>query len=172
MRITRLVALVTAVVAILFMLGCDSGSGDYSIDGDYSLGTVRFVFGGDKTRTLYEVIVTVDTSARRIHFSGLDSQNRLWGYSGDYDRTNNRLVALDMPEIDYGSEDQLDLRIEFTSNSRFEGVAINWVYDGGTLEDVGAANISGREVFIRAAEARDLQPAASPDKPRKLDALD
>ena len=168
MRITTLVAL-TLLVAAIFLVGCDGTTG-YNIDGDYTVGTVRFVYGGNQTWTLYDVIVTVDSTQDRIYFSGLDSQNRLWGYSGDFDRTDDRIVALDMPEVDFGSEDQLDLRLEFTSNSRFEGVAINWVYDGITLDDVGAANIAGRETFIAAAEARIVQPTGISDKVRVFDA--
>jgi len=168
LRISTLVAL-TLLVAAIFMVGCDGTSGYYNIDGDYTVGTVRFVYGGNQTWTLYDVIVTVDSGEDRIYFFGLDSQNRLWGYSGDYDRTDERIVALDMPEVDFGSEDQLDLRLEFTSNSRFEGVAINWVYDGATLDDVGAANIAGRETFIAAAQARTVAPTGVSDKVRVFD---
>lgn len=171
MRISTLVALMLIVTA-LFMLGCDGTSGYYNIDGDYTLGTVQFVYGGNQTWTLYDVIVTVDTTEGRVYFSGIDSQNLLWGYSGDYDRTDDRIVALDMPEVDYGSEDQLDLRLEFTSNSRFEGVAINWVYENGDLQDVGAANISGRETFIAAAQARDVKATGDTQKIRTFDSVE
>jgi hypothetical protein len=155
------------IIVALFSFGCDGGTGDFSIDGDYDLGTVRFVYGQNNTWTLRDVIVTVDTSQGEIFFSGIDGDGALWGYSGDYDRDDDRLVALDLPEVDFGSEDQLDLRIEFTSNSRFEGVAINWVYDAGELTDVGAANIAGRETFIAAAEAREVEPAGVEDKTSK-----
>ena len=169
MRIATIAAL-TIVVVALFTLGCDSGSDYYGIDGDYDIGTVRFVYGGNQTWTLRNVILTVDTSAGEVFFSGIDSDGALWGYSGDYERDNNRLVALDMPEVDFGAEDRLDLRVEFTSNSRFEGVAINWVYDQGDLTDVGAANISGRETFIAAAQRREMQPTGV-DKTPKLEAI-
>lgn len=159
------------IVVALLSFGCDGDTGTYSIDGDYDLGTVRFVYGGDETWTLREVVVTVDTGAGEIFFSGIDRNNALWGYSGDYDRDGDRLVALDMPEVDYGSSDRLDLRIEFTSSRRFEGVAINWVYDGGDLLDVGAANIAGRETFIAAAEAREVQPTGI-DKTPKLEIIE
>lgn len=169
----RIATLLTALVIVagLLVAGCDSGSDFHNIDGDYNVGTVQFVYGGNQTWTLRQVILTIDTNEGRVYFSGLDSQDRLWGYSGDYDRANNRIVALDLPEIDFGSEDQIDLRVEFTSNSRFEGVAINWVYDDGDLTDVGAANITGRETFIAAAEAREMQPTGVTDKPSKLEIL-
>ncbi len=169
MRITTLVTLMIVVAALALFVGCDGTTGYYNIDGDYTVGTVRFVYGGNQTWTLYDVIVTVDGGEDRVYFSGLDSQNRLWGYSGDYDRTDERIVALDMPEVDFGSEDQLDLRLEFTSNSRFEGVAINWVYDGNTLDDVGAANITGRETFIASAQARTVEATGDAQKVRTFE---
>lgn len=171
LRIATLAAL-TITLAALLLAGCDSGSDYYGIDGDYNVGTVRFVYGGNQTWTLRECILTVDTSAGELFFSGLDSDGLLWGYSGDYQRSNNRLVALDMPEVDFGSEDQLDLRIEFTSNSRFEGVAINWVYDSGELTDVGAANITGRETFIAAAQAREVEATGSDAKTSKQEVIE
>ena len=45
---------------------------------------------------------------------------------------------------------------------------LNAVHD---LTDVGAANISGRETFIAAAEAREIQPTGVTDKPSKLEIL-
>jgi len=170
LRITTLLTLIVVVASLALFVGCDGTTGSYNIDGDYTVGTVRFVYGGNQTWTLHEVILTVDTTEGRVYFSGLDSQNRLWGYSGDYDRIDDRIVALDMPEVDYGSDDQLDLRIEFTSNSRFEGVAINWVYDSGDLDDVGAANVTGRETFIAAAQARTVETTGIADKARVFDA--
>ncbi len=168
MRNASLVLLIVLVAALF--TGCDSGTDDFSIGGDYNVGTVQFVFGENQTFTLRDVIVTIDTSRREIFFSGIDSSGALWGYSGDYRHTGNRVVASDLPEVDFGSSDQLDLRLEFTSSSRFEGVAINWVYDGGRLTDVGAANIDGRETFIRSAQAREAGPTGA-DKTPKLEII-
>ncbi|MGM0493027.1 MAG: hypothetical protein ACQER1_08780 [Armatimonadota bacterium] len=165
----KAIAVVTALMIVgttLLMSGCDSGTDTYSIDGDYNVGTVQFVYGENQTFTLREVIVTIDTSARDIFFSGIDRNGALWGYSGSYRHTGNRIIASDLPEVDFGSADQLDLRLEFTSSRRFEGVAINWVYDGTRLTDVGAANITGQETFIRSAEARDAAPTGVEKTPK------
>ncbi|MGC9320471.1 MAG: hypothetical protein ACP5KN_20725, partial [Armatimonadota bacterium] len=102
-----------------------------------------------------------------IYFSGYDSNGQLWGYYGDYNRTVNRVVAQDLPEIDFGSEDLMDLRLEFTS-SRVDGAAINWGYDGDDLTDVGAANIGGRRIYSRSA--REMDTAAGDGKQPKLQA--
>lgn len=163
-----MLAILTLVGALLFM-GCDGTSSSYNINGDYSVGNVRFVYGGNQTWTLRDVIITVDTTQSRLYFSGIDSQGLLWGWSGRYERSDNRIVALDMPEVDFGSEDQLDLRLEFTSNSRFEGVAINWVYSGTTLQDVGAANIAGRQTFISSAQVRGVEATGDAQKARVLE---
>ncbi len=172
MRIARTVALTVAMLGVI-IVGCDSGSDTYSIDGDYSLGTVEFVYGGDEnpTWTLYDVLVTIDTATGEVFFSGEESDNDVWGYSGDYERSGNRIVALDLPEVREGSEDRLDLRLEFTSSRRFEGVAINWVYDRDDLTNVGAANVSGRETFISAADARQPEAIGS-DRTPSLEIID
>lgn len=163
-------ALLIVIMGALIFAGCDGGTDYYGVDGDYDVGTVRFVFGQNQTFTLRDVIVTIDSSRREIFFSGIDSNGDLWGYSGDYSHSGDRLIASDLPEIDFGSQDRLDLRLEFTSNSRFEGVAINWVYDGTRLVDVGAANIGGRETFISSAQARDAAPTGA-DKTPKLEII-
>jgi len=163
-------ALLIVLAGALVLAGCDSGTDTFGIDGDYDLGTVRFVYGENQTWTLRQVIVTIDTSQGEIFFSGLDSNGDLWGYSGDYRHTGDRVIANDLPEVDFGSDDQLDLRLEFTSSSRFEGVAINWVYDNSRLVDVGAANIAGRETFISSAQARGTG-ATGADKTPKLETI-
>jgi len=159
------------VVAALLLVGC-GGDEVFSGDGDYEVGTVRFVYGANQTWTLREVLVTINASERRAYFSGIDSQGLLWGWAGSYTQNGSQVVALNMPEIDFGSDDQLDLRIEFTSNSRFEGVAINWVYDGGSLEDVGASNITGRKTFISTRQVRTVEPTGDAQKARMMDAAE
>ena len=169
MRIVTLTA-VFAVLALL-LVGCE-GDDFVSTDGDYDVGTVRFVYSANQTWTLRDVIVTIDSGQRRAYFSGIDAQGLLWGWAGSYTQNENQIVALNMPEIDFGSDDQVDLRIEFTSNSRFEGVAINWVYDGGSLEDVGAANVTGRETFINTRQVRTVEPTGDAQKARVMDAAE
>lgn len=164
----KAIVIVAALVfagSALLMVGCDSGD-TFSVGGDYNVGTVRFVYGENQTFTLREVIVTIDTSSRDIFFSGIDRDDALWGYSGSYRHTGNRIIASDLPEVDFGSADQLDLRLEFTSSRRFEGVAINWVYRDDRLTDVGAANITGQETFIQSAEARDAAPTGVEKTPK------
>ncbi len=169
MKKAMIAALLTAGIAFA-MFGCDSGTDTYSVAGDYALGNVQFVYGENETWTLRNVLVTIETAPSRIYFSGEDRDGLLWGYSGSYRRTANRIIASDLPEIDFGSADQLDLRLEFTSNRRFEGIAINWVYDGSRLMNVGAANVTGQETFIRAAQSRDVS-ATGAEKTPKLEML-
>ncbi len=164
MRLVRLGGAIAVVVALL-CLGCDSGTSIYSIGGDWSAGQIVFNYGGGVTWRLKNVVITIDTVDGMIYLSGIDNDGFLWGYSGEYQRTENRLGAENLPEITFGSEDELDLRLEFTSSNRFNGAAINWVYDGGDLTDVGATNISGRR--ISTAAARDLSAAASDEKAPK-----
>jgi hypothetical protein len=160
-------AVLTALVVTLTCLGCDSGTTTYNIDGTWSAGRVTFNFGGGQTWVLYDVLMTVDTTEGEIRFSGLDSEGLLWGYSGDYTRTQNRVVAQDMPEIDYGSSDQLDLQLEFSRN-RFSGAAINWVYDDDDdLTDVGAARISGGRAD--GIDTRDFSPTEGERREPKFD---
>jgi hypothetical protein len=164
------VAVLMIVGVTLLMFGCDSGTDTHNVDGDYAVGTVQFVFGENQTWTLRDVLITIDTRESRVYFSGIDRDGLLWGYSGRYSRSGNRILASDLPEIDFGSADQLDLRLEFTSSRRFEGIAINWVYENNRLADVGAANITGQETFIRAAQVRDVS-ATGAEKTPKLEAL-
>ncbi|MEA3400984.1 MAG: hypothetical protein U9R79_07005 [Armatimonadota bacterium] len=168
MRIAAVIAAIVSIAAVVCLMGCE-GDAIYSIDGDWAIGTVRFSYGGGKTWTLRDVLITVDTMDDVIYFSGYDSEGQLWGYYGEYDRTVNRVVAQDLPEIDFGSEDLMDLRLEFTS-SRVDGAAINWVYDGDDLTDVGAANVGGHRVYSRAA--REMDAAAGDEKQPKLQAAE
>ncbi len=168
----RAVIAVTVIAVLagytLLFAGCDSGT-TYNIEGDWDLGTVQFDYGGGVTWTLNNVLLSVDTVDEVIYFSGYDRNGLLWGYAGDYSRTANRVIALDLPEIDFGSEDQLDLRLEFTSN-RVNGAAINWVYDAGELEDVGAARVSGRKVF--GSSVRSMAATGSDEKAPKFEGVE
>lgn len=168
MRTATLLMALLALVALAF-IGCEGGTTIYDIDGDWNAGTVQFIYGANETWTLYDVLITVDTVEEMIYISGYDSNDLLWGYSGDYDRSQNRVTALDMPEVDFGSEDQMDLHLEFGS-SRFEGAAINWVYDGDDLTDVGAANISGR--YVGRMSTRQVTPQGDAEKKPRLRAAD
>lgn len=157
-----LLAGVLALAVVMTLGGCDGGE-TANIDGDWSAGTVTFDYGGGVTWTLRQVIVSVDTTTTTVSFSGFDGDGLLWEYRGDYSRTDNRIVAQDLPEIDFGSEDQLDLRLEFTGRN-FNGAAINWVYDGSELSDVGATNIRG----TRGVRSAELEASTSADRSEKV----
>lgn len=137
-------ALITGAVVAIVGSGCD-GTGATITSGEYSVGRVDFNFGGGETWRLNDVLVTVDTAQRRVFLSGFDRQNQLWVYGGSYSRTEGRLVGTDLPEIELGSADRIDLHLEFSRNT-FSGAVINWVYDGRELANVGAARISGRRI--------------------------
>ena len=135
------VAMLIAVIVVIIGLGCDAVT-TTAIGGVYDVGTVDFNFGGGEFWRLHEVELVVDTTERWVHFSGF-SDGALWAWAGSYTRSGDRIAATGLPEIYFGSDDLLDLHLEFSAG-RFEGVAINWDYVGRDLANIGAARIDGR----------------------------
>ncbi len=156
----REAALLVAMIVTVICIGCDADS--YNIRGTYDAGTVDFSFGGGDFWRLEDVELYVDTSERKVHFSGYSRAGDLWEWAGSYRRTGNRIVAQDLPEVLYGSSDLIDLHLEF-SRDTFSGAVINWVYTERDLQEVGAARISGRRIsrFAR----RGLSPSDEQDRP-------
>jgi len=160
--------LAVVVVALALFAGCDGGFWLTSIDGFWDLGDVQFRYGDGRTWTLEDGLIEVDTTEGLIYLSGYDSGNELWAWRGEYDRSGNRVVAEDMPEMDAGDRDVMDLNVEFDRN-RVDGAVTNWVYDGsGDLSAVGTAAVSGRRTSNPSA-ARDIDSAgAQPRAPKAV----
>lgn len=139
----RRAVMIAAAFATMIGLGCDGTT--TAIGGVYDVGRVDFHFGGGQFWRLNQVELIVDTGRRTVEFSGFSTDGALWIWAGSYTRSGNRIAATDLPEIDFGSDDLLDLHLEFSQN-RFEGAAINWEYVGRDLVNIGAARIDGRRV--------------------------
>ncbi len=161
--------LAVAVVILMLFAGCDGSFWLTSIDGYWDVGNVQFRYGDGRTWTLRDGLIEVDTGEGLIYLSGYDSDNALWAWRGEYDRTGNRVVAEDMPEMDQGDRDVIDLRVEFDRN-RVDGTATNWVYDSThDLEAVGTAPLSGQRTSAPSA-VRDMESAGA--TPRTVKPID
>ncbi len=164
MRVTRWIAL-AAGIAPLLLAGC-SGTTIYNIDGQFGVGTLRFVYNDESTWTLRQTIIEVVEEDELIYISGYDSDNDLWAYRGPYDRSSNRVVALDMPERLEGNKDTMDLTLQFARN-RVTGTVTNWIRDDdGDVLAVGAVPVSGGRLSNYVP--RPLSTASAEERAPKL----
>lgn len=164
MRVTGWIAAVAGIGALL-LAGC-SGTTVYDIDGQFGVGTLRFVYDDNSTWTLRQTIIEVDTDAELIYISGYDSSDDLWAYRGDYNRSGNRVTALDMPERLEGVRDTMDMTLQFARN-RVTGTVTNWVRDDdGDVLAVGAVPVSGGRLSNYVP--RPLSTASAEERTPKL----
>lgn len=154
----------TVVTAALLLVGC-SGTTFYDIDGQFGVGTLRFVYNDDSIWTLRQTIIEVVEAHDLIYISGYDRNGDLWAYRGEYTRNGNRVTAQDMLEIDLGTRDTMDMTLQFARN-RVTGTVTNWVRDAdGDVLAVGAVPVSGSRLSNRVP--RPLSTAAASAKQPK-----
>lgn len=155
----------TIVTAALLLVGC-SGTTFYDIDGQFGVGTLRFVYNDDSTWTLRQTIIEVVEADDLIYISGYDRNDDLWAYRGEYTRNGNRVTAQDMPEQFEGNKDTMDLTLQFARN-RVTGTVTNWIRDDdGDVLAVGAVPVSGGRLSNYVP--RPLSAAAAIERAPKL----
>lgn len=165
MRVTRWIALAAGIVPLLLLAGC-SGTTIYDIDGQFGVGTLRFVYDDNNTWALRHTVIEVVEEEDLIYISGYDSNDELWAYRGPYDRTDNRVTAMDMPERLEGNNDTMDLTLQFARN-RVSGTVTNWIRDDdGDVLAVGAVPVSGSR--LSSYVPRPLSTVATTERAPKL----
>lgn len=166
MRVMVLVASVLMVTVVL-LSGC-SGTVIYDIDGQWGVGTLRFVYDDDTVWVLRQAIIEVVEDEDLIYISGYDRDDELWAYRGEYTRTENRVTVQDMLEIDLGDRDTMDMTLQF-SQYHVSGTVTNWIRDDdGDVVKVGVVPVSGTRLDSYVPRPLSTAAAAASNKQPKL----